>query len=297
MSSPLVKISVGMPVYNGEEYLESAIQATLKQTYEDFELIVSDNASTDRTESICRDFAESDSRIRYVRNEKNIGAAGNYNQLFRLARGEYFRWFNADDLCSEFLHEKCLSTLEAHPDAVLAYGKTDIIDGNDRFIEHYEDNLDLQMDSVVKRFLTFFHVVGMTNVIYGLMRRSALQNTLLMGNGSFPAADTNLMGELTLYGKFIEIPEILFYRRIHEDASSWDRNNTNAQQMFWTGGNNKYVMPTLKKDLAYLRAILRSPNGILEKLLMETYILRRIFWNRRLIWNESLHCIQSDKNS
>jgi len=280
------KISVGMPVYNGEPYLEQAIQATLNQTYDDFELIISDNHSSDRTEEICLDFAAKDSRIHYIRNSKNIGAANNYNQLFHKSVGEYFRWFNADDLCSNVLHERCLKTLEAHPDAVMCYGKTDIIDGQGDLIRHYEDNLNLQQTSVVDRFLTYFDVVGLTNAIYGLMRRTPLGKTILMGDASFPAADTNLMGELTLYGKFIEIPETLFFRRMHEEASSWDRKDESIQQKFWTGSSAKFKMPTYKKYRAYLKAVLKSPNNPREKLLMQKYILRRMIWSRGTITRE-----------
>ena len=290
-----VKISVGLPVYNGERYLASAIEATLNQTYGDFELLISDNASTDRTETICRDFAASDRRIRYVRNPENIGAAGNYNQLFHLSKGEYFRWFNADDLCSEFLHERCLAVLEERPDVVMSYGKTDIIDGQGELLQHYDDNLDLQQESVITRFTTFFDAVGLTNAIYGLMRRSALESTGLMGNGRFPAADTNLMGELVLHGKFVEIPETLFFRRMHEDASSWDRKNDETQQTFWTGTNKKFSFPTLKKYLAYINAIHNSPNASLEKIKLDLYVIRRIFWFRQLIWRETVQYIHTQK--
>ena len=87
-----------MPVFNGERYLESAIRSNLNQSYGNLELIISDNASTDRTEAICRDLAASDARIKVHRNDRNIGAAANYNKLFQLASGEFFRWSNADDL-------------------------------------------------------------------------------------------------------------------------------------------------------------------------------------------------------
>jgi len=289
------KISVGMPVYNGEPYLEQAIQATLNQTYDDFELIISDNHSSDRTEEICRDFAAKDSRIYYIRNSENIGAANNYNQLFHKSSGEYFRWFNADDLCSNILHERCLETLEDNPAAVMCYGKTDIIDGQGNLIRHYDDNLDLQQESVVDRFLTYFEVVGLTNAIYGLMRRKALEKTILMGNASFPAADTNLMGELTLYGKFIAIPETLFSRRMHEEASSWDRKDDSIQQKFWTGTNSKFIMPTFKKYRAYLKAIQKSPNSARDKLRMHKYILRRMVWCRTAIAKEIYQGVRGGK--
>ena len=100
-----------MPVYNGEEYIALAIRAVLDQTFSDFELIISDNASEDRTEDICREFASLDSRIRYYRNSENIGTAGNNNRLLELARGEFFRWSNADDLFAPRFHELCLKAL------------------------------------------------------------------------------------------------------------------------------------------------------------------------------------------
>ena len=295
MNSNNPRISVGMPVYNGEPYLELAIKATLNQTFGDLELIISDNASTDRTEEICRDFAAKDSRIFYLRNAENIGAANNYNQLFHKASGEYFRWFNADDLCSNVLHERCLETLEAYPDAVMCYGKTDIIDGQGNLIRHYDDNLDLQQNSAVDRFFTYFNVVGLTNAIYGLMRKPALGKTILMGDASFPAADTNLMGELTLHGKFIEISETLFFRRMHEEASSWDRKDDSVQQKFWTGRDSRFVMPTFKKYRAYLRAIQKSPNSMLDKLRMQKYILRRMLWAREAIARECYQTIRGNK--
>ncbi len=75
-------VSIGLPVYNGDNFLAEAIDSILRQTMEDFELIISDNASTDRTEEICREYAAGDSRIRYYRNESNLGAMANYNLVF-----------------------------------------------------------------------------------------------------------------------------------------------------------------------------------------------------------------------
>ncbi len=294
MKEHIPVISVGMPVYNGEPYLEEAILATLKQTYDNFELIISDNASTDKTEEICRDYANSDKRIRYIRNKENIGAAGNYNQLFKYARGNYFRWFNADDLCADVLHERCLKTLESNPDAVMCYGKTDIVDGEGKLIEHYNDNLDLQQQSVVERFKAYFQSVGLTNAIYGLMRSSALKKTNLMGDASFPAADTNLMGEIVLQGKVIEISETLFFRRIHQNASSWDRSDQNVQQTFWKGTNSKFVMPRLKKEIAYLKAIAKSPASSSEKWQLRRYILRRLIWARKQISMEAIQAVSQN---
>ncbi len=285
ISAPV--ITVGMPVYNGERYLEEAIQSVLRQTFEDFVLIISDNASTDRTEEICRDFALQDKRITYLRNQNNIGAGKNYNQLFQLARSKYFRWFNADDVCAPELHEKCVAVLDEKPDAVLCYGRTCIIDQHGGHIEDYDDNLDLQQSTADERLSRFFEVVGQTNVIYGLMRTSAVAQTSLMGNGSYPAADTNFMAELTLYGKFIEISEQLFFRRMHPDASSYDRQHESTQRLFWTGNSqSKFTMPNWKRNIAIIKAVHSAPIGMGEKWRAQRRNLRRMISIRHALIND-----------
>ena len=97
MNTP--KVSIGMPVYNGEGYIQSAIESILQQDFTDFELIISDNGSNDKTQAICKQFAQIDSRVIYHRSDRNRGAAWNYNRLFDLSRGEYFKWQAHDDLC------------------------------------------------------------------------------------------------------------------------------------------------------------------------------------------------------
>lgn len=98
------KITVGMPVYNGERYVEESIKSVLAHTFDHFELLISDNGSTDRTAEICQDNASMDSRISLIRNEQNIGASANYNTLVQKATAPYFRWSNADDLLAPTLH-------------------------------------------------------------------------------------------------------------------------------------------------------------------------------------------------
>lgn len=287
-------ITVGMPVYNGERYIEEAIRSILGQTFEDFVLIISDNASTDRTEEICRDFTLEDKRITYLRNQENMGASNNYNRLFRLARSKYFRWFNADDLCAPELHEKCVAVLESNPDAVLCYGKTCLIDQDGKYTRDYDDNLNLQQSTAYERLSRFFHAVGQTNVIYGLMRTSAVAHTSLMGNGSYPAADTNFMAELTLYGKFIEIPEQLFYRRMHFEASSSERGDESKQQLFWTGNSrSKFTMPTWKKNIAIIKAVHSAPLGKWDKWRVQHYNLRRLVSSRHDLMKDLAGLLQN----
>lgn len=293
MSGSAPKISVGMPVYNGELYLEEAIRSVLRQTYEDFVLYISDNASSDKTEQICRDYASQDKRVSYTRNTENIGASENYNRLFRMVSGPYFRWHNADDICAPELHEKCVSMLDATPEAVLCYGKTKLIDHEGRLIERYEDDLDLRQEKASERFIQFYDSVGLTNVIYGLMRTAAVAKTALMGDSSYPAADTNFMAELVLYGKFIEISEPLFYRRMHREASSWDPEDDGKQGEFWAGKRLEFILPTWKKHMADLKAVRAAPVGKQEKLRLQRYILRSMIQSRQDLLKESWDAIRS----
>lgn len=280
-SDPL--ISVGMPVYNGERFVEEAIRSILDQTYSHFELIISDNASTDRTPEICRDLASDDERITYSENSQNIGAAGNYNKLFAMSSGEFFRWANADDLSGPELHARCLAVLRSHPEAVLAYGKNRFIDAEGTETEGKDDNLDLQQDKASERFIRFYQSVGFTNVIYGLMRSSAVAKTALMGDGSFPSADINFMAELTLQGNFIEIPDYLFYRRWHTGASSWETvaNDEEVQKEFWNAGSLDFTLPTWKQRLADFRSVRSTVMSLAEKRKLYSFLIRFMYWQKK----------------
>ena len=119
VSSRAPRVSVGLPVFNGERYLARAIESVLRQDFADFELVVSDNASTDRTGEICEEYARRDARVRYVRNPRNLGAGPNYDRCFRLARGEYFKWAAHDDRLAPDYLSQTGAALDAAPDAVL----------------------------------------------------------------------------------------------------------------------------------------------------------------------------------
>src|SRR3990172_11630910 len=116
---PRPKVSVGMPVYNAERYLEEALASILAQSFDDFELVISDNASTDRTAEICRAYADKDERIRYFRMRQNYGVIDNFNSVFRLSGGEYFKWAASDDVCERDYLRKAVDVLDRDPSIVL----------------------------------------------------------------------------------------------------------------------------------------------------------------------------------
>ena len=138
------RVSIGLPVYNGERFISAAIESILSQNYQDLELIILDNASTDRTGEICRSYAETDRRVRYFRNIQNVGAAANFNLAFQLARGIYFKWAASDDLCRPAFIERCVELLDAQPDAVLAFPDPEFVN---------EDESPLPYDDRIKAFI------------------------------------------------------------------------------------------------------------------------------------------------
>src|SRR5881296_3232713 len=212
------RVSMAVPVYNGERYLGEALDSLLAQTYHDFELIICDNASTDGTGEIARSYASMDERVRYVRNERNLGLAGNVKRAFQLSSGEYFRWHAADDVCAPQFLARCVAVLDRHPAVVLAYPRTKLIDADGRVTAAYDDGLHLQAARPSVRFQQLLERVGYVNAQFGLLRAEVLRRTGLLG--SYPAADVVFVAQLSLHGTFWEVPSFLFYRRFHPGAAS-----------------------------------------------------------------------------
>lgn len=216
-------MSVGLPVYNGEQHLREAIDSLLAQDYANLEILVSDNASNDRTPEIVEQLAARDPRIRYSRNERNIGAPANFNRCFALTSGSYFMWAADDDVWEPTYVRRCLSALEAAPGAVLACSQMRFIDETGAAIEmNYTlaDNPDLSSTSVVDRIRTLVSRGGWY-LIYGVMRREALARTRLMTEAY--GGDVVLVTELALQGPFVRVPEVLHRYRQTTGRTEADR--------------------------------------------------------------------------
>jgi glycosyltransferase involved in cell wall biosynthesis len=248
-----------MPVFNGEPYIEQTLASLLDQDFADFELIISDNGSTDGTAEICRDAARRDERIRFQRHEENRGAAWNYNHVVTLARGRYFKWCGHDDLCAPSYLTGCVEALEASgPGAVLAYPRTVLIDGAGETIRSYRDGLDLRQPTAGARFRCLLRNLDLANAVFGLVRTDVLATTGLIG--AYNRSDLVLLCELALRGQVLEVPEELFSRRIHAGASH-RANPTARQAREWFTGRpaGGPVLPRTRFIIEIVRAIGRAP--------------------------------------
>jgi len=216
MSNNQPRLSIGLPVYNGEKFLKETIDSLLSQTFEDFELIISDNASTDKTEEICRAYIGQDKRIYYYRNEENKGSAPNFNRVFELSSGEYFKWAAYDDLYAPDFLMKCVEVLDQDPNVILCQSQVSIIDEHGEFIQNYD--IQLKTDSP-KRHERFHELLSkhLCYQIFGVIRASALKK--IPSLGSYGHADGILLLRLGLLGQFYEIPEYLFFSRKHPQQS------------------------------------------------------------------------------
>jgi glycosyltransferase involved in cell wall biosynthesis len=206
------RLTIGLPVYNGERYLAESIEALLGQSYEDFELIISDNASTDGTPGICAPYVKQDSRVRFIRQPQNIGCAPNHNFLVARARGELFKWASDDDLYARDLLKRCVDALDSYPGTVLAHCWTAIIDEARAVTRAVPYTHATGVPSAPERFRSLLFGRGGDDD-GGIIRTSVLRRTAL--NGSYYRADRTFVAELALHGSFYHVPEWLYFRRDH----------------------------------------------------------------------------------
>lgn len=274
MTNDKPRVSICLPVYNGQKYLEATLDSILAQTYGDFELIISDNASNDRTQDICLEYAKKDQRIKYSRVEKNLGAAPNHNRAFRLANGEYFKWAGYDDKISPNFLSMCVNVLDNKPDVVLCMPTTGLIDEHGQYLGEYVYKADASSQNSHQRFVNFLINNESGNYVYGLMRTKDVAQTALQG--SFPSSDLVFLAELTLYGKFYVLPEPLFLRRLHPEQSTKGSMSVERRRVDWfdTSLRGKIALPKWQYLFGYLRAVRNAPMNLYQRIYCYTYVFR-----------------------
>jgi glycosyltransferase involved in cell wall biosynthesis len=276
-------VSIGLPVYNGAVYLPTALDALLAQDFADFELIVSDNGSTDRSPEICAEYARRDPRVRFVRNATNIGAAANFNRTAELALGRYFMWAADDDLWDPRFVGCCVAALEAHPDAILAATSLRFIDEAGATIDldyGIYDNPDLSSRSLVHRVRRLLRRGGWY-LSYGLIRTDALRRTSLFENVYGP--DVVVALELALQGPFVKVPEILYWYRQFGGRTEEDR--TSRQGLPGSPSGQLFPGSQLQENLAAAIRRARLPwltrRALIVELLWIAYFADPI-WRQRV---------------
>lgn len=248
-------VSVGLPVYNGQRFLRACLDSLLAQTFTGFELIIADNGSSDATPDIVAEYATRDARIRFERSTTNQGAASNHRRVLGLARGQFFKWCGADDVCHPDFLAQCVAALERNPGAVLAYPKTEVIDEAGMPVARTAEHLPLDSPDVVQRFTAVMSAISVTqNPFYGLMRKELLERVPPMG--AFLASDRCLLGQLALLGPFIEVPAYLLYRRTHEGNN---RTHTDDQRFFNPTVPDKFQTREWRVLREHISAIARAP--------------------------------------
>lgn len=250
--------SVGVPVYNGEAFLEEAIRSALTQTLGDLELILCDNASSDRTGEICRDYAARDPRVRYFLNARNLGAAANYNLAFSHARGRYFKWLAHDDRMLPSYLAKTQRILDERTDAVLCNTVVSYIDSAGAQLGLYDSRLSgADSPSPSARFAWMVLRSHTCVDFFGLFRREALRNSLL--HGTFHGADRALLAQLALRGRMIQLPAPLLAIREHPNRYTRAQRRSGDRAAWHDGtGGGQPTFPTWRLYREYLKMARRE---------------------------------------
>ncbi|MFI3221238.1 MAG: glycosyltransferase family 2 protein [Methylococcales bacterium] len=249
------KISIGMPVYNGERYIREALDSLLKQSFRDFELIISDNASTDNTNTICLEYAAKDSRIKYFRQDKNFGAGANFMFVLNHAIAEYFMWAASDDYWSDNWLEVLLGDFK--PDTSIAFGHVVTIDENSSIIRKhkYKQFSKIKLLRLVQLFLSEENDYK-ANFIYGLYNRTML---LKFHFGETYGADVHFVFEIVHHGRLSTNPNALFFKRFLATSAA----NT-APEAY----SSKFRKLFLLDYLSYYAAYLRISESYLLKIIL-----------------------------
>lgn len=285
-SRPLV--TIGMPVYNSERYLPHALDSLLGQTYGDFVMVISDNASTDCTAEICQDYARRDARVQYFRNPVNVGMTGNFNRVFELTRTKYIKWSTADDFSAPEMLADALPIMEADPSIAVCYPQTVIVDAEGTVQDYYRDQLHLMQEDPAERFWQLVENIGLVNHHLGLLRCDTVRRTRLFAK--HVSADIGFLAELSLYGKFYEVRKPQFFRRFHEDSSSWKRGGAKQEEQdarrFHAANVRRVPFNTWRFHASFSKSVLRSPLRTSQKAALLTKLGKKMYWERKFLYDD-----------
>ena len=257
-------MSVALPVYNGEELLERSVRSILTQDHENLELIISDNASSDGTEEMCRTIAAGDRRVRYERSEVNRGLAWNWNRCVSMARGDFFKWAAADDEHAPAYVRRTLERLRSDRDVSLAHCRTVDIDETGQVTGEVLNDLRMDAPSPHERFRELTRRGYSSVQVFGLVRTETLRKTAL--HGAYPRSDRVLLAELGLHGRLVEVDEVLFRRREYAGRVTRSFDLRERYPIFTGEPVRGPVYPQWRLLRGFLGAVSRAPLTPVERL-------------------------------
>jgi glycosyltransferase involved in cell wall biosynthesis len=288
MSLETPRVSIGLPVYNGENYLREALDSILAQTFPHFELIISDNASTDKTREICEAYVARDRRIRYYRYDKNIGLAGNFNRVLALSTGDFFKWAAHDDVIAHDFLAKCVAVLDRFPDVILCESKVRALSPESEIGSEFP--MDVQKLSSPKRHVRFGYLLMTDRVAmgeyFGLIRSNVLRmNVMFRG---YPGGENPVRVELGLRGQIHVIPEHLFFFRSHPEQSYRKHPAVNLDAAWFASENaGRILYPHWSRLRDYCRSVKRVPMNPMERLQcflrIAQWVVTNLNWARLLL--------------
>lgn len=285
-------VSIGVPVYNSARHLREALDSLLNQTLADFELIISDNASTDDTRAICEEYVKRDARIRCIRQARNIGAPRNWNFVVHEARGEFFKWASGNDYCAPTMLERCIEAMRHEPTVVLCYGRTQLIDESAKPIGLYEKDIAVPDIRASDRFERVRRELSMNNAQQGVIRSAVLRRTGL--DRPYPNGDMALMAELALYGRFLLLPDVLLYRRQSPGTITALRSPADVQRIFNPEARTPMKLVLARFHWDHFVGVGRAPISVREKLRAWGHSVRHAVWDRSKLWREICSLVRSD---
>jgi glycosyltransferase involved in cell wall biosynthesis len=279
-----------MPAYNSAATLDLALDGLLSQDFSDFELIVSDNASTDATWNILLERARQDSRIRLIRQPVNIGANGNYSAVYKAAQGRYFKWASSNDWCAAGMLRRCIEVLESNPRASVATPRTRLFEKTPDDAIDYPDDIACVGPDAAERFIHLGMRLALNNAMNGVIRRSALERTRLIEH--YPGADVVLMAHLALLGEVVLIDEPLFHRRMDRLTATRMMSEADVHRHHYPTPTWRSSLPSWRLSVGWLRVAWTGSDNWRDRRRAVDWALRNAWWHRADLWR-NLHELRS----
>ena len=273
-------VTIGVPVFNGDPFLDEALRSLIAQDFEDFELLIGDNASTDGTEEVCRAIEAEDRRVRYLRSDVNRGAAWNFNRLVGEAKGQYFKWAAFDDLHEPTYLSRTVEVLDDDPSVVVCHAETVDIDETGRIYKVWSPEPRAEMSDRVDRFAEVMEFEHECFQAFGLFRTGVLRDTGMIG--AYSSSDRVLLAELALHGRFFEVSEQLFLHREHAGRSiRLHPEDQGRAGWFDPRLSGAVQFPFWRLALEFHRAAGRAPLTLKDRARAEAAVAVWMKWHRR----------------